>query len=339
MGRRRESAKASGGKEGSWALRRNERPRPWMLNREPLFGGMEDNAVFRAVAYTEHARSRRSRLRANEYTALLFAALFGFVPLLLGFWPAAPLAALLVLAIYLQVRARERREALGHFFQRDQGLLKDLMLAGLPVREWSVAFWARHTVIQQPYWILGFNVALLVGFLGLVIWAAPFWVEDPWIPMLLCAVAFSHMFSIAWYNARLRYRPWVELPAVLFQPRAFRLSMRYLKRIPPQIDQARVAVITQFWVFAVMAAAYVGVQTIRHAEWAGRLAGWRETAAYDVLTFPPLWLGPGLFLGSVAGMLWGWRCQRRSEERLEKLDEEIGKLLELIRQRSEGDGG
>lgn len=321
----------------SWALRKGERPRGILVKREPRFVDIEENAVYRTLAYVEHVRSRRTRLRSNEYFALFFVAVFGLVPLLLGFWAAAPVAAVLVGSIYFQARARQRSEALGHFFKADRGVLKDLMMAGLPAREWSIALWARHVTNQQPYWILGFNVLLLVSCLGGAVWATPFWIHDKMVPILFSAIAFSYMFFIAWYNARLRYLPWSELPSVVFQPKAYRLGYQYLKRIPLQIDQARVALLTQVWVFAIIAGAFGCGRLILMAEASGRLVGWRESLSYTIVAFPPIWLGPGLFFGSLAGMLWGVRCERRAEVQLEKLDEEVGRLLELIRQRTESD--
>lgn len=325
--------------DGSWALRRGERLQAVLTQREPLLAEIEENAVFRSIAAIEHANSRTLKLRFNESVALIVASLCGLVPVILGFWRAAPVAVVLGGSIYYQARARQRSEALGRFLQANPGMMKDLMMAGLSVRDWSVAFWARHLVIQRPYWILAFNVLLLVAGLGVVMWWTPYWINDRMVPLLLSALAFSHMFFIAWYNARLRYLPWTDLPSVVFQPKAFRLGFRYLKRIPLQIDQARVAVLTQFWVLAVMGAGFAGGQLILMAEASGRLAGWRESMIYPIVTFPPIWLGPGLFLGSLAGIFWGARCERRAEALLEKLDLEVARLLELIRRRTESDEG
>lgn len=307
------------------------------MEREPRFRDVEENAVYRTLAYMEHVRSNRSRFRSNEYLAMFFIMVSGLVPLILGFWPAVPVAAVLGASIYFQAQARRQSEALGHFFQAERGVLKDLMMAGLPARDWSMALWARHVTIQQPYWILGFNVLLLVSCLGIAVWTTPFWIHDRMVPLVFSTIAFSYMFFIAWYNARLRYLPWTDLPSVVFQPKAYRLGYQYLRRIPLQIDQARVALLTQLWVLGIMAGAFGLGQLILMAEASGRLAGWRQSLSYTIVAFPPIWLGPGLFLGSLAGMFWGVRCERQAEDQLEKLDDEVGRLLELIRQRTESD--
>lgn len=321
-----------------WPLRRGERPRAVILAREPRFEGLEDNAVYRAIACTEHVRVRRSLHRYNAAIALaLFAAGIG-VGIVFRFFPATLLLGLFAGAVYTQMQARPRLEAIAHFFHGPGPLAKDLAMAGLPIRDWSVAMWGRATVIQMVWFVLAFDTLLLVAVMGGAMRFMEVWSADPELSFLLCLGTFAHVLFIGWYHARLRYSPWVELPTVVFQPLVFRHALRWLRRIPPQIDQARMVLITQLWLFGLIGLVS-GLEGLfdprRSVVPALRSALVSGSEFVSIALFPPVWLAPGFLLGSLAGMLWGRRCRGRAQARLERLDLEMAKLLACLRERGE----
>lgn len=308
----------------AWRLRPGDLPLESVIRREGRLEGLEHNVVFRSMMFG--GRARRSMPRTESTISLLLMFLISLI-LLSCF---GPLFILIAFPLYRYFR-KPQTQVIG-FFGFPEILLRELVDTRVPARDWTIALWGRSVSGRRGY--LGGSGAA-AGIMA--IWLlAVFAVGRPTTGLQALVLATLLLFGGFVCGAGLgafALLPHALLPSLQGRVRRFRRSTEISNN--PLGWLYSIALVIGAVIgggVLVTAASFIGIGLGKTFPVLSTLA----TGLMDEFRARP-WFTPAVLLlvGSAGGAVFsfrrGERARREVEIRLSRLDEEVEKILGILR--------